>query len=398
MTEPSDLPDDQLIGDDDEVRLIDLLLVIAENLRLLVFGPLVVGLAALGIAFTITPMFTGTTTILTPQPPQSMMALLAQQLGGLAAIAGLGGSSSPLVNPAEIYMTLIQSRSVADRIVDRFNLMQLYGVELRVRARTLLGGVTKVTADKSGLITIEIKDKDPKRAAEMANAYVEELARLTGGLAITEAQKRRAFFEKQLQTVQKNLLKAQLALGEVGVPESLIKSSPVAVLETIAQLRAQVTAQEVRVSTMRGVLTEQNPEFQLAQRQLASLRAQLVQSDRPQPVGDTQRDEYLNRFRDFKYQETLFELLAKQLESARLDEAREGSIVQVIDAALPPEFRSSPKRAQIAVLATLATGVILLLLVFVREALRSARNAPESASKLARIKSGLRRSVWRARK
>jgi tyrosine-protein kinase Etk/Wzc len=284
-------------------------------------------------------------------------------------------------------------------MIDRFKLMQLYGVKLRTDARALLAVVTKVTVGSlDGLITIEVNDHDPKRAADMANAYVEEFARLTSGLAITEAQQRRAFFEKQLQAAQKNLAKAQLALGEVGVPESLIKSSPGTVLESIARLRAQVTAQEIKLSTMRGSVTEQNPDFQLAQRELDSMRAQLVQTERSQPKGDTQRDEYLNRFREFKYQEALFELLTKQYESARLDEAREGSIVQVVDAAVPPESRSSPKRAQIAVLTTLATGILLLLLVFAREAFRGARNDPESASKLARIESRLRGLVPGARK
>ena len=232
----------------------------------------------------------------------------------------------------------------------------------------------------------------------MANAYVEELSRLTDGLAITEAKQRRIFFEKQLQAAQGNLKKAQLALGEVGVPESLIKSSPIAVLEGIARLRALVTTQEIKLSTMRGYLTEKSPEFRQAQRELDSLRTQLSQAERDQPSGGSHGAEYLNRFRDFKYQETLFELLAKQYESARLDEAREGATIQVVDAALPPEFRSRPKRAQIAVLTTLATGMLLLLAVFVREALRNSQNDPESAGKLARIASGLRGLVWRKQK
>lgn len=397
MTEPSNLPDKQPIGDD-EVKLIDVLLVLAENARLLVFGPLVVGLAALAYAFTITPTFTAITTILPPQQQQSTMALLASQLGGLSAFAGLGGGSA-LKNPSDIYVTLIKSRSVADRMVDRFKLTQLYGVKLRSDARTLLAGVTKVTTSPTdGLITIEVKDKDPKRAADMANAYVEELAHLTDGLAITDAQQRRVFFEKQLQATKENLDKAQLALSEVGVPESVIKSSPAAVLAAIAGLRAQVTAQEIKLSTMRGYLTEQNSDFQLAQRELASLRAQLAQAERAQPAGGTQGAEYLSRLRDFRYQEALFELLNKQLESARLDEAREGAVVQVVDTAVPPEYKSSPKKAQIAVFTTLATGILLLLAIFIREGLRNARNDHESAIKLARIASGLRGLVPGARK
>ena len=400
MTEPSNLADNPPTGNDDEVSLIDLLLVIAENVRLLVFGPLLVGLAALGYAFTITPTLTATTMIIPPQQQQSTMAALASQLGSLAAGAGIAGiRGAALNNPSDIYVTLIKSRSVADRIIDRFNLTQVNVAKPgRGRAREILEAATKVTAGKDGLITIEVKDKDPKRAADMANAYVEEFSRLAGGLAITEAQQRRTFFEKQFQAAQENLAKAQQALGEVGVPESLIKSSPGAVVESIARLRALVTAQEIKVSTMRGYLTEQSPEFKQAQRELGALHVQLAQADHAQPARGNQSAEYLNRFRDFKYQEMLSELLGKQLESARLDESREGAFVQVVDVAVPPESRSSPKRAQIAVVTTLATGILLLLLVFAREALRSARNSPESASKLARIASTLRGLVPGARK
>lgn len=397
MTEPSNLRHNELPGDGDEIKLIDLLLVIAENARLLIFGPLLVGLAALAFSYTIRPTFTATATVLPPQQQSSAMALLASRLGGLASIAGLGGSGPK--SPADLYVGLIKSRSVADRMVDRFALMKVYGVKLRVEARSLLAGATKVTVGlNDGLITIEVKDHDPKRAADMANAYVDETQHLTDGLAITEAQQRRLFFEKQVQAVRKNLEKAQAALGEVGVAESVIKSSPDAVFASIAGLRAQITAQEIKLSTMRGYLTDQSPEFQLAQRHLASLRAQLAQADHTQSAGGAKRDEYLNRFRDFKYQETLFKLLAEQLESARLDEAHEGSNLQVVDMAVPPESRSSPRRKLIAVITTLATGMFLLLAVFAREGLRRAQDNPESASKLSRIASALRGLVPGMRK
>jgi uncharacterized protein involved in exopolysaccharide biosynthesis len=380
---------------DDEISLLDLTLMVAENARLLLFGSLAAGFVALGIAFAITPTFTATTKILPPQQQQSTVALLAAQLGGLAGIAGIDVSG--IKNPADMYVSLIKSRTVADRIIDRFNLIQLYEAKLRRDARMGLERATKVTAGKDGLIVIEVDDRDPKRAADMANAYVAELAQLTGRLAITDAQQRRVFFEKQLKSAQENLGKAQLALGEVGVPESVIKSSPTAVLEGVARLRALVTVQEVKLSTMRGFLTEQSPEFRQAQRELGSLKAQLSQADRNQPTAGSHGAEYLNRFRDFKYHETLFELLAKQYESARLDEAREGATVQVVDVALPPESRSRPKRALIAVLSTLATGMLLVLFVFFRQALRNARAAPESATKLARIAAGIRRLMGRSR-
>ena len=380
-------------GNEDELSLLGLLLVLAENARLLVFGPLLVGLVALGYAFTITPVFTAKTTILPPQRQQSSAAMIASQLGALSGIVGLGASG--LNNSPRLYVALIGSRTVADRLVDRFNLLKLYRRKTREDTRKALQRLTQVTARKDGLISIEVDDKDPKRAAAMANAYVEELSRLTDGLAITEAQQRRKFFENQLEAAQENLKKAQLALGSVGVPESLIKSSPAALLEGIGRLRAMVTAQEIRVSTMRGYLTEQSPKFQLAQRELESLRTQLVMAERDQPSAAGKGAEYLNRLRDFKYQETLFELLAKQYEAARLDEAREGASLQVVDVAQPPERKSKPSKAKIAVLTTLASGMLLALFVLFREAVRNARRTPESASKVARIGAGLRALVGR---
>lgn len=378
---------------EDEISLLDLLAVLAENARLLFFGPLIAGLIALGISFLITPTFTATTTILPPQQQQSTAAMLVSQLGGLASLAGAAGFN--LKNPADLYVALIKSRTIADRIIDRFKLMQVYEAELRQTARKALERATGVSTGKDGLITIEMDDTDPKRAADIANAYVEELFRLNGDLAITDAQQRRVFFEKQLKTAQENLNKAEVALAEVGVPETLLKSSPQAIVAGIARLQALVTAQEVKLSTMRGYVTEQSPEYQRAQRELSSLRAQLAQAGPSQPAKGTQRADYLNRYRDYKYQQTLFELMLQQYEAARLDEAREGAAIQVVDPAVPPERKSKPKKALIAVLTTLSAGMFLILFVLTRGALRNARKDPESASKIAEIGAGLRRLMPR---
>jgi uncharacterized protein involved in exopolysaccharide biosynthesis len=161
-------------------------------------------------------------------------------------------------------------------------------------------------------------------------------------------------------------------------------------VEIIARLKAQVTAQEVRVATMRGYLTEENPQLQLAQRELASLRSQLTQAEGDQPNKNAAGADYLNRFRDFKYHETLFELMAKQYEIARLDEAREAAVIQVVDVAVVPERKSKPKRALVAILAALAAGFLLLLYVFVRETLRKGEGDPAMGAKLARITAGFR--------
>jgi uncharacterized protein involved in exopolysaccharide biosynthesis len=373
--------------DDDEISLLDLLQVVAENARLLILGPLLVGLAALGGAFLVTPTFTATTRIVTPQQQQSgaAAALLAQ----LGTMAGAAGAVAGIRNPADMYVGLLKSRTIADRMIDRFKLMDVYEKDYREDARKVLERNSRISAGKDGLITIEVDDHDPKRAAAMANAYVEELSRLVGGLALTEAQQRRLFFEKELAKAKQNLVRAEVALAGAGISETVLKFNPETLGEGLASLKAQIVAKEVQLSSMRGYLTANSPDFRKVQQELAALRAQLAKAEQSLPVGGNA--DYINRYRDFKYQEVLFEQIAKQYELAKIDESREGAVIQVVDVAQPPERKSKPKKALIAILATLASGLVLLLFVFIRRALQNAQQDPESAAKLAAIRAGFGR-------
>lgn len=372
--------------DDDEISLLDILQVVAENARLLILGPLIVGLGALGWAYTITPTFTATTSIMTPQQQQSTAAAALAQLG---ALAGAAGAAAGIKNPADTYIALLKSRTLADRMIDRFKLMDVYGAQYREDARKALAAASQASAGKDGLITIAVDDHDPKRAAAMANAYVEELSALNGSLALTEAQQRRQFFEKELVKAKKNLVRAEVALGGAGVSESVLKFNPEAMGEGLATLKAQVVAKEVQLSSMRGYLTANSPDFRQAQQELAALRAQLAKAANNPPTGGNA--DYINRYRDFKYNEVLFEQLARQYELAKIDESREGTVIQVVDAAEPPVRKSKPRKTQIAILATLAAGFVLLLFVFVRRALQNAGQDPESAAKLAAVRAGFGR-------
>jgi uncharacterized protein involved in exopolysaccharide biosynthesis len=376
--------------EDDEISLLDLALVVAENLRLLILGPLAVGLAALGISFAIEPTFTAKVVMLPPQQQQSAAASALQSLGALGGLAGAAGIKSP----ADQYVALMQTTTVEDRLIERFKLMEVYKADFKADARKALEQNTRISAGKKdGLLTIEFDDKSPQRAAEVANAYVEELRRLTSALAITEAQQRRAFFEKQLAQTKDKLAAAQRALQAAGINEGAIRAEPKAAAEAYARLQAEITANEVRLQTMRGYLSETAPEFQQAQNQLTALRGQLARREAVNTSGA--QGDYVDRFREFKYQETLFDLFARQYEVARIDESREGAVIQVVDTAMPPERKSKPKRAIMAVVATLAAGFALLLWVFVRHALRNARQDAGSAQKLGQLTYALRRSVGR---
>lgn len=379
---------------EDDISLLDLLQTLVDNLRLLVLGPLAAGLVALGVSFAIPPTYTAKILFL---PPQQQQSAAASMLASLGSLGGLAGAAAGLKNPADQYVAYMKSNAVEDALIDRFGLMERYEAELRTDARKTLEANVRITSGKDGLISLEFDDKEPSFSAQVANAYVEELHKVLGRLAVTEAQQRRAFFEKQLQQAKDQLAAAEQALKATGISDSVLKSNPASAVAGVAALKAQITAQEIKLGAMRGYLSESAPDFKQALTELANLRAQLARQDKADAQGTTAAapGDYVSRYRDFKYHETLFELFAKQYEIARVDEAREGAVIQVLDAAQPPERKSKPKKAVIALTATLATGLALLVFVFVRQALRNSAKDQETARKLATLQASLRRSLGR---
>jgi uncharacterized protein involved in exopolysaccharide biosynthesis len=377
--------------DDDEISLLDLLQVVVDNLRLLVLGPLVCGLAALGISFAIPPTFTAKTQFL---PPQQQQSSAASMLASLGALGGLAGAATDLKSPADQYIAFMRSVSVQDALIERFKLVKKYETKLKTDARMALTGSVRIASGKDGLISVEVDHKDPKFAADLANAHVEELRNLLGRLAVTEAQQRRMFFEKQLQTTKENFTKADLALKSSGINSSVLKSSPALAVEAVARLKAGISVQEVKLGIMRNYLTESSPDFKQALSELASLKSQLAKAEKEDSASLGITD-YVARYREFKYQETMFELFAKQFELAKVDESREGAVIQVLDIAEPPERKAKPKKAMIAIIATLASGFALLLFVFIRSALKSASQNQETQQRISALQTSWKKALGR---
>jgi uncharacterized protein involved in exopolysaccharide biosynthesis len=324
----------------------------------MVFGALLAGALAYATTYLITPRFVATTAILSPQQPQNSAAAALASLGSLAGLAGVGGVRTP----ADQYVALMQSVTVSDRMIDRYKLMEVYDVPLRMDARKELEkSVRMAVGKKDGLITVEVEDISPQRAAEMANRYIEELRQMTSTLAVTEAQQRRSFFEKQLVQTKDRLAQAQAALQGSGFNAGALKAEPRAAAEAYAKLKAEATAADVRLRTLRQSRTDATPEVQQQMTTLQTLREQLKQAELSAPT--TADADYVGKFREFKYQETLFDLFARQYEMARIDESREGTLIQVLDPALPAERKTKPKRGLIAV--TTALAVLLLWAAFI---------------------------------
>ena len=381
--------------DIDDIDWFALLQVIADNLRLLVLGPLAAGLLALGYTYTLSPTFTATTRFLPPQQQQSAAASMLQSLGNLGGLGGLVGGAAGIKNPGDQYVTFLKSNRVQDALISRFQLTERYQSPDRDETRIALGKKVQIVNGLDGLISITVNESEPQFAATLANAHVEELGRLMASIALTEAQQRRVFFEKQLTSAKDNFAKAEQALKSSGIGSAILKVTPGSAIAPMATLKATISAQEIKLASMRGYVTESAPEFKQAQTEMTVLRAQLARIEKEDTSNANADTNYIANYRNYKYYETLVELFTKQFEIARVDESREGAVIQVLDAAEPPIKRASFKRAQQAISASLGVGALLLIFIFIRHGVHRAAENPEKANRMRKLRVAFDKAIGR---
>jgi tyrosine-protein kinase Etk/Wzc len=383
-----------------EVSVLDILVLLAGHKRFIVRFVLGAAVLATVVSFLLPVRYEAKIVLLPPQQNSSMGSAMLGQLGNMGSLAALAGAGLGIKNPADMYVSLLTSRTVEDAMIQRFGLMAEYGEKRMADTRKEFESrTTAIAGAKDGLIRISVEDRDPKRAAELANGYVEEFRKLSASLAITEAARRRLFFEQQLQQAKDDLTSAEEAMRKTQQSTGVLQidSQARSLIESAAVLRGQVVAKQVQIQGMRSFAAEDNPQLILAKQELAALESQLER------LGGSQRDtgsginlskgrvtesgmEYLRRFRDLKYHETVFELLAKEFEIAKLDEAREGAIVQVVDAAVPPDKRSFPPRLLIVIAVTIFAFFVVVFWILLRKGLDRTFEQPDNQRRLEAIK------------
>jgi uncharacterized protein involved in exopolysaccharide biosynthesis len=339
--------------------------------------------------------YSSTVTLLPPQQNSSVGMALASQIGNLGSFAGLA-SGMGLKNPNDMYVAMLKSRTVEDAMVQRFDLRGEYGKKYVSDARKTLEKHCFISpGGKDGLIHIDVTDRRPQRAAELANGYVEEFRKLSQNIAIGEASQRRLFFQQQLEQAKDNLATAEEALKLTEQKTGLIQldSQARALIESAAAVRAQIAAKEVQIESLRSFATDQNAQLVQAQQELDGLRAQLAKlggSDAGSdqgiivPKGRVPQAglEYVRKLRDVKYHETIFDIIARQFEVAKLDEAKQGSLIQVVDAAVPADRKSFPRIGVFVAIATILGFVASLCWVLLQAGYRRMRQDPEANNKL----------------
>jgi len=364
--------------EEQEVKLLDLLQVIAKQKNLIV--KLVGAAVVLSVIYSLTlpNIYTATAKVLPPQKEGagglSALSAMLGSAGGLASLAGgvLGGGSS------ELYLAILKSRSVEDAVIKRLDLVKVYKTRTPEDTRKVLESKVKLQAGKDGIITIAADDKDPNLAAALANAFVEELGSKSVQLNLSKAGVERVFLEKRLELVKKDLKNAEESLKSFQEKNKAIKvdSQAIATIQGIAQMKAELISKEIELASLKSYQTDENPQVKLLKTAIGRLRSKLGEYEGSGMVGESIPAmgnvpnlglEYARRLREVKIQETIFEQLTKQYEVAKLTEAKDSSSLQVLDDAVVPMKKSKPKRSLMVILATVIAFFIGILLAFIRE-------------------------------
>ena len=393
----------RLFEESDTKHLLDYLIILARRKYLIMYFTSAVAILAVVISLLLPKYYTSNTKIMPPQQGQSIASAMMGELGSIGGLLGAVGGKDLLKNPSDLYVAMLKSHAIEDRLVTRFNLMNVYKRKLRIDAIHRLEDLSEIEASKDGVISVAVQDRDPSRAAEIASAYIEELEKLTQRLAVTDAGKRRVFFEREAKAASDDLANAEqdLKLTEEKTGVFQPDSQTRVMLEGYAELKAQVAAKEVEIQSMQSFATVENPDLKRSQQELAALKAQVARYEEGQggrPVGDIALDkvpakalEYVRKWREVKYREALWTLLLKQYEIARIDEGRDAALIQTLDPAMPAEKKSSPKRAIIVIVATLLAFMIAVFWAFFRENWERAKEDPQYLSRLQLLKFHLSR-------
>jgi len=266
-----------------EVSLIELFTELARRKWLIVRITGASTIIGLIVSLLLPVRYTAVTRLMPPQQTQSTATLMMNQLmsSGAGSLAAMAGAGLGLKSPNDIYVGMLNSRPVADAIIQKFNLQTIYRDRDMTATRKDLAAYTQIASEKSGFISVAATDRDRNRAAAIANEYTAQLRLLTQSIAVTEASQRRLFYEGQLKDARDSLLSAELAFQQVQQSKGVVQLDAQfkAMIESLTALRAQVAAKEVELQALRSYSTDRNPQVEIVNRELASLREQIARHD-----------------------------------------------------------------------------------------------------------------------
>jgi len=389
---------------DSRIDLLAVILVLAKTKRrvmLMTVGGLAVGVI---LSLVLKPTYTAMAVIVPPQQTTSAASVLLGQVGSLSSAASLGGGGMfGLKSPADMYVGILESRTIADNVIAACNLRQRYKTKTLVDAEAALQRHSTFESGKDNLIHLSVKDPDPKVASDIANSYLDQLYIVNSELATGEATQRVRFYDRRIADEKHALSDAEEALRNTQQKTGVIQfnGQAASIINAIAQARAELASRQVALQSMETYATENNPAVIQLQREIAALKSHVTELERSQqsvqpgglqiPAGQLPEAalQYERQARELKYHETLFDLLTRQSEAAKLDEAKSVPILQIVDRPVPPDKKSGPSR-KLLVLGFAVFGFLLAATWGLVELfLDRLRRVPEQAQKLDEIRSAL---------
>jgi tyrosine-protein kinase Etk/Wzc len=379
----------ELSRDNDEISLLIWFQILYRRKGLIATATLVSALVAAAVAFLLPPTYKAEAVIMPPQQAQSSMSMMSTQTAQLGGLANVGLAGMFWKNPADLYIGILQSRTIADSLIDEFHLQGVYGVKKRSDARKRLAKFSSFTSKKDQLIHIAVQDHDQNRSADLANAYVSHLFEQNQRLALSEASQRRLFFEQQIAQERNALTAAEVAFKNTQQKTGLIVPAGQAegLVRSGMLLRAEIASREVQLQAVRSYATDENSQVHMLQSEISALNDQLrrLKSQNGSqsldgieiPAGKLPEVglEYARKLRDFKYHEAVYEVLQKQYEIARIDEAKLAPVIQVVDRAVHPDRKSGPPRTVIVLVSALVTALVVWFWLIVQHYRATARNS-----------------------
>ena len=318
----------------------------------------------------------------------SMMGLLSKALGSDGPTSSLGLDAASLLGaktPGAFYVEVLKSRTVQDRLITRFDLRARYSKSTYYEARKKLTKFTEIEEDKkSGVITLTVTDYEPKVAAQLANAYIEELNRLAVDLNTSSAHRERQFLEQRLATAKDDLARASAALSQFTSKNSMVdpQNEGRAVMDAAARLQGELIASETELKGLQQIYSDDNIRVRTLRARMAELQSQLKKlvgrngdvaaqdpGSSPYPSMRTLPglgSHYSDLYREAKIQEAVYGFVTQQFEMAKIQEAKELPIVRVMDAGVASEKRSSPIRSLVVAGSVLGALVLACLWVMGR--------------------------------
>ena len=407
-----DEPVNQTSPSDDGRDRLYYLIILAKHSRMIIIASAAVTVLAYMYLFCSPNTYKATAYLLPPQQNLTLSAQLLDSLGArvspgaAAGGGGMGGMAAGLLglkSPIDMYVAMLTNKAVLDPIIARFHLMKLYKTRYLEDARKGLSKNTKITAGKKdGIIVIEVTSTTPKLAAEIANAFIEELDRLLQGLALQEAKGRSTFLEKERLQASQNLTKAEESVRLFSEKNSVLQidTQTKGAIEYVARLRAEIDTREVSLQVLGQRATPLNYEMVRVETEIKGLKEKLrsAESQLENCVSDvclpTSKApglglEYLRLFREAKFQESLYQLYTKLVEIARLDMVRDVAVIKVLAPALPPGKKSN-RRLMPSMLAGITTFFMMILVAFVREYMQNVNNREDDVQRLSLLKDYLR--------